>query len=169
MINKLTLIGRLGQDPEVRTLESSGTQVARMSVATSDSYKDKDGNWQETTEWHNVIAWRDLGARVANYKKGSMVYVEGKVTYRKYTDNSGNERTATDIVASVIRKLDKSESSSADNRFPPAPPANQPYQHTQQINQTTYAAGTTLSPTTSTQPGSPAQPTMFKGDDDLPF
>lgn len=108
MINKITLIGYLGNDPEHRTLEN-GTAVGRFSLATSDSYKDKDGNWQSQTEWHNVVVWRDLADRAKNLKKGMMVYVEGKVTYRKYTDKDNQERTATDIVANAVRSLEKRE------------------------------------------------------------
>jgi len=78
MINKVILVGNLGADPEVRTLEN-GTKVARISVATNENYQDKSGEWQKITEWHNVTAWRGLAERAENYlKKGQMVYVEGK-------------------------------------------------------------------------------------------
>lgn len=114
MINKVTLIGRLGGDPELKTLEG-GTAVARFSLATSDSYKDKDGNWQERTDWHNVVLWREQAERsVKALKKGEMCYVEGKVSYRKYTDKEGQERTATDIVANAFRRLDKREAQEAE-------------------------------------------------------
>lgn len=115
MINKVTLIGNTGGDPDFKTTES-GTNVARFSLATSDAYKDKDGNWQNQTEWHNVVVWRDLADRVnANLKKGMRVYVEGKITYRKYTDKDGHERSVTDIVASVVRSLEKAENAHAGN------------------------------------------------------
>ena len=85
MINKVTLIGRLGNDPEIRHLEG-GVAVARISLATNDFYRDKDGNPQETTEWHNVVMWRDLAERAEKQlKKGGLMYVEGKISYRKYT------------------------------------------------------------------------------------
>jgi single-strand DNA-binding protein len=110
MINKVILIGNVGQDPETRTLEN-GSKVGRFSLATSESYKDKDGNWQKSTEWHNVVVWRELAERAqANVKKGSSVFIEGKISYRKYTDKEGNERTVTDIVCSTLRLLDKKES-----------------------------------------------------------
>lgn len=113
MINKVTLIGRLGDNPQVNRLEG-GTAVARFSLATSDSYKDKNGEFQETTEWHNVVIWRDLAERAEkNLKKGMLVYVEGKVTYRKYTDKDGIERNVTDIVCSYFRTLEKREPSDA--------------------------------------------------------
>ena len=109
MINKVTLIGHLGGDPEIRTLEN-GSTVGRFSLATNESYKDKEGNWQNKTEWHNVILWRDLAERAKQLKKGSTVYVEGKISYRKYTDKDGVEKSLTDIVAERFRSLDKRES-----------------------------------------------------------
>ena len=109
MINRLTLIGNLGGDPELRTLEN-GTQVARFSIATSESYNDKAGGWITQTEWHNIVVWRELAERcAANLKKGSKAYVDGKVTYRKYTDKDGVERNATEVVANVVRSLEKKE------------------------------------------------------------
>lgn len=109
MINKVTLVGHLGGDPEIRTLEN-GSTVGRFSLATNESYKDKEGNWQNKTEWHNVILWRDLAERAKILKKGSTVYVEGKISYRKYTDKDGVEKSLTDIVAERFRSLDKRES-----------------------------------------------------------
>src|SRR5690554_2892364 len=103
MINKVILVGRLGQDPEVRTLES-GAKLAKFSVATNENFRDRSGEWQERTEWHNVIAWRynaDKAERSLN--KGSLVYVEGKLTHRKYTDNENIERYITEVNAAVLK------------------------------------------------------------------
>lgn len=124
MINKVTLVGHLGGDPEIRTLEN-GTPVGRFSVATNENYKDKEGNWQSQTEWHNVVVWRDLAERAKNLKKGSTVYVEGKISYRKYTDKEGVEKNLTDIVAATFRMLDKREGSGNgyESRFPNSEPA----------------------------------------------
>lgn len=125
MINKVTLIGRLGNDPEIRHLEG-GVAVARISLATNEFYKDRDGNLQETTEWHNVVMWRDLAERAEKIlKKGGLVYVEGKITYRKYTDQNNVERYATDIVANNFRTLERKEGSGSggENRFPSSEPA----------------------------------------------
>lgn len=127
MINKVTLVGHLGSDPEIRHLES-GVMVARLSLATNENYKDKDGNWQKTTDWHNVVLWRELAERAEKQlKKGSFVYVEGKISYRKYTDKDNQERYATDIVGNIFRSLDKREEGAGmDSRFPSvenAPPA----------------------------------------------
>jgi single-strand DNA-binding protein len=111
MINKVTLIGNLGRDPELRTLESGAT-VASFSLATNEAYKDKAGEWQNLTEWHNIVVWRESADRAAaQLKKGMMVYVEGKITSRKYTDKDGVEKSITDIVASSFRLLEKREKS----------------------------------------------------------
>lgn len=127
MINRVTLIGHLGGDPDIRTLEN-GTPVGRFSVATNENYKDKDGNWQTLTEWHNVVVWRDLAERAKILKKGSTVYVDGKISYRKYTDKDGVEKNLTDIVASTFRLLDKREggSNGYESRFPSSEPAVMP-------------------------------------------
>ncbi len=155
MINKVTLIGNLGGDPEIRTLDS-GTPVGRFSLATNENYKDKEGNWQSQTEWHNVVVWRDLADRAKNnLKKGMMVYVEGKISYRKYTDKDNQERTATDIVANAVRILEKREGGGTqDNRFPSA--------------ETSYTGGGITSATSSNDNPPPAPPPPAEGDD-LPF
>ena len=77
MVNKVTMIGNLGRDPEIRHLES-GAMVAKFSIATNENYKDKSGNWQSQTEWHDVVVWRSLAERAEqSLKKGAMVYLEG--------------------------------------------------------------------------------------------
>ncbi|HOY14531.1 MAG TPA: single-stranded DNA-binding protein [Saprospiraceae bacterium] len=109
MINKVTLIGNLGRDPEVRHLEN-GSSVARLAIATNENYRDKEGNWQTNTEWHNVIAWRALADTAEKQlKKGSMVYVEGRLRTRSFKDNNGVEKYTTEIEANVLRSLDKRE------------------------------------------------------------
>jgi single-strand DNA-binding protein len=113
MINKVTLIGNTGRDSEVRVLEN-GTQVCSFSVATTESYKDKNDQWQDQTEWHNVVVWRP-SQNVASLPKGAKVYVEGKISYRKYKDKDGNDRTTTDIVASTVRRLDTVKNTSVSN------------------------------------------------------
>lgn len=122
MINKVILVGNLGADPEVRALES-GAKVARLSVATNENYQDKNGEWQKITEWHNVVAWRGLAERAESYlKKGHMVYVEGKLTTRKWQDQEGKDRYSTDVVARTLRTLERRESSGggASKNFPTA-------------------------------------------------
>ncbi len=112
MINKVTLVGNLGKDPELRRLES-GTPVTKFTVATNESYKDKDGNWQTQTEWHDVVAWRNLAEQSERIlKKGSLVYIEGKLSTRRYTDSNNIERKVTEVVASLVRSLNKRSDSS---------------------------------------------------------
>lgn len=109
MINKVILVGNLGRDPEVRHLESGG-MVARFSVATNENRRDKNGEWQKHTEWHDVTAWSALAERVAQQlHKGSLVYVEGKIAHRKWQDKEGRDRYSTDIIAQVIRNLERKE------------------------------------------------------------
>jgi single-strand DNA-binding protein len=109
MLNKVMLIGNLGKDPEVRHLES-GSTVASFSVATNENYRDKSGEWQTVTEWHNVVAWRQLAERAErDLKKGNRVYVEGKITTRKWQDRDGNDRYTTEVVANTLRLLDRRE------------------------------------------------------------
>lgn len=120
MVNKAILVGNLGKDPEVKTLEN-GTKVATFSLATSESYKDKNDTWQTLTEWHNIVAWRGLADKAEKLSKGTMVYIEGKITHRKYNDKDGVERMITDIVANTIVSTVKSSSSSSSSDVPPPP------------------------------------------------
>lgn len=110
MVNRVILIGNLGRDPEVRRLET-GAVVAKFTIATNESYKDKNGDWQDQTEWHNIIVWRQLAERAeAQLKKGMPVYVEGKLTHRSWKDQDGNDRYITEVVANSFRSLAKKES-----------------------------------------------------------
>jgi single-strand DNA-binding protein len=119
MINKVTLIGNLGKDPEVRHLES-GSVVAKFSVATNENYRDKNGEWQTITEWHNIVVWRQLAERAErSLKKGMLVYIEGKLSTRKWQDKDGNDRYTTDIIANVLRSLERREAGDGGaNAFP---------------------------------------------------
>jgi single-strand DNA-binding protein len=106
-INKVILVGNLGRDPEVR-YTPSGAAVANLAVATSESWKDKQtGEQQERTEWHRVVMFNRLGEIAGEYlKKGSKVYIEGKLQTRKWQDNSGQDRYTTEIVANEMQMLD---------------------------------------------------------------
>lgn len=105
MLNRVILIGRLGKDPEVRYMPN-GEAVCNFSVATSESWKDQNGQRQERTEWHNITMYRKLAEIAGQYlKKGSQVYLEGKIQTRKYTDKNGIERTAYDIIANEMKML----------------------------------------------------------------
>lgn len=105
MLNKVSLIGNLGADPEVRYLPS-GEAVANIRLATSETYKDKEGKKKEATEWHRVTFFGRLAEVVQQYlKKGSQVYVEGKIVTRKWTDKEGREQYTTEIKASEMKML----------------------------------------------------------------
>jgi single-strand DNA-binding protein len=103
-VNKVILVGNLGADPEARSLNNGG-EVVNMRVATSEQWKDRDGNRQERTEWHNVVIFNENLGRVAKsyLKKGSKVYLEGQIQTRKWTDQSGNDRYTTEIVLQKFR------------------------------------------------------------------
>jgi single-strand DNA-binding protein len=157
MINKVTLIGNIGQDPEIKHLEG-GTMVARVSVATNENYKDKSGEWQTQTEWHNVVLWRELAERAEkSLKKGMMVYVEGKISYRKYQDKDKVDRYATDIVANTFRMLEKREGSGTYSDA-----AKFPTEDSRQAS-SNAAAATAAANNNATESAMPAQ------GDDLPF
>jgi single-strand DNA-binding protein len=103
-VNKVILVGNLGADPESRSLNNGG-EVVNLRVATSEQWKDRDGNRQERTEWHQVVIFNENLGRVAkNYlRKGSKVYLEGQIQTRKWTDQSGNDRYTTEIVLQRFR------------------------------------------------------------------
>lgn len=108
-LNKVQLIGRLGKDPEVQKFEGD-SMVVRFPLATNESYKDRNGNLVETTDWHNIVAWRGLAKIAENFlKKGSSIYLEGKIKSRSYDDKDGNKRYVTEIVADNLIMLDKKE------------------------------------------------------------
>jgi single-strand DNA-binding protein len=103
-LNKVQLIGRLGADPESRSLNNGG-KVVNLRLATSESWKDKDGNRQERTEWHQVVIFNEgLGSVAERYlRKGSQCFVEGSLQTRKWTDNNGNDKYTTEIVLQKFR------------------------------------------------------------------
>jgi single-strand DNA-binding protein len=130
-INKVILVGNLGSDPEVR-YTASGSAVANISVATAESWKDKNtGEKQERTEWHRVVMFGRLGEIAGEYlKKGSQVYIEGRLQTRKWQDKNGNDRYTTEIVANDMQMLGGraggSGSASYDNSKAAPAPAAQP-------------------------------------------
>jgi single-strand DNA-binding protein len=103
-VNKVILVGNLGDDPESRSMGSGG-EVVNLRVATSESWKDRDGNRQERTEWHRVVIFNENLGRVAKQylRKGSKVYLEGQIQTRKWTDNSGQDRYSTEVVLQRFR------------------------------------------------------------------
>jgi len=106
-LNKVQLIGRLGKDPEIQRFDNGGV-IAKFPLATSEMYKDKMGNQVENTEWHNIVAWRKLAEIAESYiRKGSSVYVEGRIKTRSWEDSNGNKRYMTEVVADNFIMLDK--------------------------------------------------------------
>lgn len=104
MVNKVILLGNVGADPAIR--EVNEMKVASFSLATSESYKDKQGNKVEKTEWHNLVVWGALAKVVESYvKKGDKLYVEGKISYRSYEDKEGQQKHITEIKVTELRML----------------------------------------------------------------
>jgi len=114
-VNKVIIVGNLGQDPEVKYMPNGGA-VCNISVATSDTWKDKSsGEQREKTEWHRIVMFRRLAEIAGEYlKKGSKVYIEGKLQTRKWQDQQGNDRYTTEIVADQMQMLDSKGGGSAD-------------------------------------------------------
>ncbi len=121
-VNKVILIGNLGSDPELK-YTPNGTAVATFSIATNERWKDKEGNFKDHTEWHRIVAWRKLAEIVGEYlKKGSQVYVEGRLRTRTWEDQNGMKRTSTEIVADSMQMLGRREGvAPSDIAEPPAP------------------------------------------------
>ena len=144
-LNKAILIGRLGRDPEVRHMPN-GEAVCNFSIATDETWKDQSGQRQTKTEWHAITLYRRTAEVAGQYlKKGSQVYIEGRIQSRKYTGKDGIERTAYEIIGSEMKMLGGGNDSGQQNaqHTPPAPPSRQ-------------------------APAAPAQP-VDDIDDDVPF
>lgn len=164
-LNKVMLIGNVGKDPEVRYLESGpqtsggNAKVASFTLATSERYRDRSGEVRENTEWHNIVAWRSSADIVEKYvKKGTQLYIEGKLRTRSWVDQTGNKRYTTEVVADSLQLLGRRPDGSAEGgqqgtyqqprpSYPQAPP---------QFEQS--AAQAQSAPETEDAPG-----------DDLPF
>jgi single-strand DNA-binding protein len=134
-INKVILIGNLGKDPETFTFEN-GVKKVSFSVATTESYKDKEGNKVDQTEWHNVVLWRGLADVAEKYlSKGNQVYIEGKIKTRAWDDKDGNKRYTTEIYADNMTMLggrrDDSQVDRSNDKAPevdiPAPEDDLPF------------------------------------------
>ena len=173
-LNKVMLIGNVGQDPEVRYLESNPqnpgntAKVATIRLATSERYRDRNGEQRENTEWHNVVLWRNQADIVEKFvRKGSQIYVEGKLRTRSWTDQTGNKRFATEVIADTIQLLGRRPEGAPEGGYPqqggyqqgPARPAapQSGYQ------QPSYGPAPQAAPAPAPAPA-PAGP-----EDDLPF
>jgi single-strand DNA-binding protein len=123
-VNKVILIGNLGKDPEIRTLET-GVSVATIVLATSERYKDRNtGEQKETTDWHTVVLWRGLADIAQKYlKKGSSVYVEGRLKTRNYTDKEGNTRYVTEVLGDNLTMLGGRQNEGGSGGYASASPS----------------------------------------------
>lgn len=149
-VNKVILVGNVGKDPEIRHLDS-GVAVANFPLATSESYIAKNGDKVETTEWHNIVAWRGLADVAEKYvTKGRQLYIEGKIRTRSWDDKDGNKRYTTEIVADVLQLL----GSRPDN---------------QQNENTNSQYGGNQSESTGFKNANEIEVEGQGGDDDLPF
>ena len=165
MINKVILVGNVGQDPEIRYTgdANNGTKVATIRLATTERYRDKNNNPQEHTEWHNVVVWRGQADVVEKYvKKGTQLYIEGRLRSRSWEDQTGAKRYAIDIVADTIQLLGRRTEGQPQQGGYQAPAQQSAY--AQPTQQPGYAQP---APT----PQAAAQVNLVSNDanDDLPF
>lgn len=163
MLNKVTLIGRLGVDPEVKFLPSGGA-VTNVNLATSRKWKDRQtGERREETEWHRIVFFTRLAEIVGEYlRKGSLVYIEGRIQTRKWQDQSGQDRYTTEIVAEQMQMLDSKSGGTGNFNEPHANvPHNAPQQATSPAQPQSAPA--------QQMPDSPPPAAIDDFDDDIPF
>ena len=175
MVNKVMLIGNVGQDPEVRYTGdvNNSAKVATIRLATTERFRGRDGNLQEHTEWHSVVVWRNTADVVEKYvRKGTQLYIEGRIRTRSWDDQAGNKRYTTEIVADTLQLLGKRPDGQSGQQGGYQAPGQQAYQKPAQpaYQQQPYQ-----------QPGYPQQPMQQpaqpqakpmmdeQSDDDLPF
>ncbi len=178
-LNKAMLIGNVGRDPEVRYLEgNNGAKVATFTLATTERYRDRNGETRENTEWHNIVAWRSTADVVERFvKKGTQLYIEGRIRTRSWDDQTGNKRYTTEIIADNLQLLGKK----SDNPGGQQPYGQQGYQQPAQQYQQPAPAGYQQAQPTYQQPAyqqpatMPQQPAATQNmnddmpEDDLPF
>ena len=171
MLNKVLLIGNVGRDPEVRYLEGNqtagATKVASFTLATTERYRDRNGELRENTEWHNIVAWRNSAELAEKYiRRGSKIFIEGKLRTRSWTDAQGVKKFTTEVVVDNIQLLDKRQDGPQD--VAPAPsyqgsvPAGfqpQAAQRPAPVQTATQAAPVAVEP----------EPVNIQVEDDLPF
>ncbi len=166
-LNKAMLIGNVGRDPEVRYLEgNNGAKVATFTLATTERYRDRNGEVRENTEWHNIVAWRN-NADVAErfVRKGTQLYIEGRIRTRSWDDQTGNKRYTTEIIADTLQLLGKkSDNPASQGGYQQQAQPQQSYSQPQSYQQPqTYAQ-----PVQQAAPAAPQVEEAFS-DDDLPF
>lgn len=179
MINKAILIGNVGQDPKIRYTgdASNGTKVATLRLATTERYKDRNGNLQEHTEWHNIVVWRNTADVVEKYvKKGTQLYIEGRIRTRSWDDQNGNKKYTTEIVADTLQLLGRKSDNQSAGQYGQSAAGG--YQQRPQEAQQGYGqqgvyqgqAQPGYAPATQAQkPAAPQNIADDMPDDDLPF
>lgn len=176
-LNKVMLIGNVGKDPEVRYLENNpapqGTnpKVAQFTLATTERFRDRNGEVRENTEWHNIVAWRGLADLAEKYiRKGSQLYIEGRIRTRSWNDQAGAKQYRTEIVADSIQLLGRKSDNPASQQQPSDNHQGgyQPQGGYQSQGGADMPAG--FAPRQASQPAAPqAQPDYSSPSDDLPF
>ncbi|MCL2737821.1 MAG: single-stranded DNA-binding protein [Bacteroidales bacterium] len=125
-LNKVMLIGNVGKDPEPRHLES-GAMLVTLTLATTERFKDRNGEVKEQTEWHNVVCWRSVAEIAEKYvRKGSQIYIEGRLRSRSWEDQNGQKRYVTEIVADTLRLLGRKSGQSPDGHNAPQVSSTKP-------------------------------------------
>ena len=175
-VNKVILVGNLGKDPELR-YTPSGAAVVTFSLATSESYKDREGNKQTKTEWHNIVAWRQLAEICGKFlHKGKQIYIEGKIQNRSYDDRDGNKRYISEVVINEMQMLgSRDDNQSGGGNYGGGQNSNQGNQNNQ--SQGNYGNN---QPQQANQNSQPAQANnqaqnsgfddpVFNPDDEIPF
>ena len=182
-LNKVMLIGNVGRDPEVRYLDgnSPNAKVATFTLATTERYRDRNGELRENTEWHNIVAWRSTADVVEKFvKKGTQLYIEGRLRTRSWDDQSGNKKYTTEVIADNLQLLGKKSDNPAGQQRGYAPPQGGDAQPQEGYAQTqggyqTQGAGWQQAPQQTPQQAAswqqaPQQPVVDDTpDDDLPF
>lgn len=188
-LNKVMLIGNVGRDPEIRYLEGNGqngqgTKVATFTLATSERYKDRSGETRENTEWHNIVAWRQNADVCERFvKKGTQLFIEGRLRTRNYTDQSGAKRYVTEITVDTLQLLGRKDDNPAaqgyqqpayqqsyqqpQQNFQPAQPAYQPAQPS--FQQPAYQQPKPVAQPAPAMEPQPIDLGIGDGTDDLPF
>lgn len=161
-LNKVILIGNLGKDPEVISFDN-GTKKMSVSLATTERFRDRDGNWQEQTEWHNLVSWgplaQDIAEKRRNYVKGDQMYVEGRIKSRQFVDGQNVTRHITEIVVDKMMSLGGNRQQQQNPNASYNAYGNQPQQQYQQPQQPQYQQ----------QPVENQVPNTEYNGDDLPF
>ncbi len=177
-LNKVMLIGNVGRDPEVRYLENNpapqstgNPKVAQFTLATSERYRDRNGETRENTDWHNIVAWRGLADLAEKYiRRGSQIYVEGHLRTRSWTDQTGVKKDRTEIIADAIQLLGRKSDNPANTAAAPYQQGGYPSQPSYQQAPSAEPAGFAPRNTAPAQPvAAPQAAPDYQGTDDLPF